>query len=165
MIDRLRDALAGGLHGVLDLLHAVGDRIGNLLHARANLSVNTITFDRQWLIDKSATAVDEYKLKDLRITSIDSSAQGQDVVITMDVSTNVEFAAMSADAPSTWQLTWTKSPKEYLLRDIRCLKLPGGMDLSSIVSRLRSRASVPSARPTCRTIAGVSVRPTMPRMS
>ncbi len=111
--------------------------VGNLLHPRANLRVGEISFTKDWLLDKSATAVDEYRLKNLRVTSMEAVKSGDDIVVTMNVTTSVEISAMTGDAPSTWQLTWVKSGDQYLLRDIRCLKLPFGMDLSTITSRLK----------------------------
>jgi hypothetical protein len=111
-----------------ELIHAVNDRDWNkmrsLLDPRVSLAVlsSTIYADRDQLVKGAQMAVDQYGLKSVTITSLDTQQTQTVITVNVDVLTVQDFS-MGRPIPSSWQFEWEQSGKEWSLFRITCLKV------------------------------------------
>jgi hypothetical protein len=92
---------------------------------------------KQAIVDRIGSAVDQFGIKGVRITSIDVQ-KGMDNEMTAAVAAtaDMEVGGYSGGVPSTWDLVWEKTAdKGWLLRDITPKSVPG-MDVQTLIGRL-----------------------------
>lgn len=105
--------------------------LARLLHP----DVTLMWMRKQQIVDRAGTAVDEFRLSNVRTTSLDTVQPNRaEVVVDVAVAATVESAGR--DAPTTWELVWARSGNEWLLRDIKAKRLPG-IDLETLIGRMR----------------------------
>ena len=111
-----------------ELIHAVNDRDWNkmrsLLDPRVSLAVlsSTIYADRDQLVKGAQMAVDQYGLKSVTITSLDTQQTQTVITVNVDVLTVQDFS-MGRPIPSSWQFDWQETADGWLLTNITALKI------------------------------------------
>lgn len=105
--------------------------ISDLLHPRASM----LWMTKPDIIDKAATAADDYHLQGVRVSSLDVDQPNRnEIEANLSVSAHVETSGFGGDAPSSWLLVWERTDRGWLLRDIKAKKLPG-IDLETLIGR------------------------------
>jgi hypothetical protein len=108
-----------------------------LLHPK--VSFGGAPIDKPTLVNQIGTAADDYKLKDIRLSSIEVKPDGQDLAVNFSATANLEVGGMGGTLPSTWQFIWEKTPdRGWQVRVIRPINSPG-MDVAQLTDRVRRK--------------------------
>jgi hypothetical protein len=105
--------------------------LDELLHPRAYMHGLT----KPEILDKAATAVDDFHLQNIRIGSLDVEQPNRnEIEANISVTAHVDTIMGAFDPPSTWLLVWERTERGWLLRDIKSKKLPG-IELETVIGR------------------------------
>lgn len=110
------------------LIQAVSDRdwttLQNTLDPKASVAVldaRTVANNRDQIIALAKRGVDEYGLKSIRITSLDSRQDQSLITVTTECLT--EQSSFPYPMMSTWQFDWIKNKDGLHIYRITCLKV------------------------------------------
>lgn len=108
--------------------------LAKLLHPDATLG----DLNKQQIVDAAKKAMDKYRLKDVRATSVETVQPNRaEVIVDLGVTANIDTSVWSGAVPTVWELVWAKSGGEWLLRDIKSKRGPAGVDVGSEVKSLK----------------------------
>jgi hypothetical protein len=114
------------------------DTVGRLLHPQARLGGRD-GMDKGQIVERVGTAVDQFNIKGIRITSMDVRAVDEDIEVILSATADMDLQVWSGGVPSDWRLVWEKSGGEWLVREIVPLKVPQ-MEVGTLMSRLKGLA-------------------------
>jgi len=106
--------------------------VERLLHPSADLRGMT----KKEIVRAAGEAVDAYRLKDVRISSMDIRSTGDTIIAVIAVGANVEVGGFGGGVPSTWQFTWVKTDMGWQAQNIDAMSLPFA-DINAVLSRFR----------------------------
>lgn len=106
---------------------------GKLLHPEADLS----GLKKPEIIERMGTAADQFRIKSIRITSLDVQPSGKDMSAMLSATADMEVGGWGGGVPSTWNLLWEKTEYGWLLRNIRPINVPEG-DLRTLTGPLKA---------------------------
>lgn len=132
-IDTDRETVIKRTRGIVESVEkkdrAAADK---LLHPRVRLG----DMNRESILARIPTAVDQFNIKGINITSLEVKPAGENMIASLGATANLESNIYSGGVPSTWELVWEKTDSGWLLREIKPLSVPT-MDAQSLLSRLK----------------------------
>ncbi|HYE16917.1 MAG TPA: hypothetical protein VEA69_00610 [Tepidisphaeraceae bacterium] len=105
--------------------------IERLLHPAAHF----LDLNKAKIVEIASKAMDTYRIKDVRITSMDVRSTGDTIVAVFQVGSSVEVQGFGGSVPTQWQITWEKLGDEWLARGID--GTIQGIEMKDAVNRLR----------------------------
>ena len=111
-----------------ELVKAVDDRdwtkMRTLLDPQVSLAVVSanIYANRDDMIHGAQAATEQYGLKNVVITSLDTTQAQTVITVDMDVLSSQDFT-MGRPIPSSWRFEWERFGKDWSLYRITCLKI------------------------------------------
>jgi hypothetical protein len=90
-------------------------KAAELLHSRASLAG---VMDKEAIVARVGTAADQFKLKDVKVTSMTVSQGAESLITTISVTAAVDTPAFSGNVPTNWQVTWEKVDRGWVAREI-----------------------------------------------
>jgi hypothetical protein len=109
--------------------------VDQLLHPKARLGGRD-GMDKAQIVDRVGTAIDQFNIKAIRITSMDVRPVDEDIEVILSATADMDLQVWSGGVPSDWRLVWEKSGGDWLLRDIIPMKVPQ-MEVGTLINRLK----------------------------
>jgi hypothetical protein len=114
--------------------HKDAATLAKLLHPDATLG----DLNKQQIVDAAKKAMDRYRLKNVRASSVETTQPNRaEVIVDLGVTADIDTSVWSGSVPTGWKLVWAKSGGEWLLRDIKSDRPPPGIDMGNEVRSLR----------------------------
>ena len=105
-----------------------------LLHPAATL----LWMRKPDVVKAIATAADDYGISSINIGSMDVKSTGDTVVAVISVGAQMEKGGYSGAVPSTWSITWVRSPAgDWQAKYITAIHLPMPVYLATLLARFR----------------------------
>jgi hypothetical protein len=117
------------------LVSAVENRDAKALEQLLHPAAHFVSLGKSDIVRIASKAMDTYRIKDVRIASMDVRSTGDTIVAVFQVGSNVEVQGFGGNVPTQWQITWEKLGDQWLARGID--GTVQGIEMRDVVNRLR----------------------------